>query len=429
MNKSTILSKFKSLEIFPLLSFLGKWGVFSLLIGALNGSASAFFLLSLDWATNYREANIWIISLLPLGGLTIGLAYHYWGSSVVKGNNLLFEEYHNPTKVIPFKMVPLVLLGTLITHAFGGSAGREGTAVQMGGAIADQFTRFFKLSNLDRKMILIVGISGGFASVFGTPLAGTVFALEVLIIGRMRYEALLPSLLTALVADYTCTAWHVHHTQYAVAFVPTLTPANLFWAVLAGVVFGLAARSFSSLTHFWSRWFGMLIPYPPFRPLIGGIVIALSVFVIGTTRYIGLGVPVIVEAFEIQVGNFDFLWKTLFTTFTLGAGFKGGEVTPLFYIGATLGNVLSEWVSLPMALLAGMGFVAVFSGATKTPIACTLMGIELFGSECGAYMAIACVVAFFMSGHSGIYGSQVVGSPKNILFSSRKGKALESKEK
>ena len=175
------------------LLFLFKWVFICLLIGALTGSTSAVFLWALEWATNYREANSWIIALLPIGGLMIGLSYHYYGDSVVKGNNLLLEEFHSPKKIIPFKMAPLVFLGTILTHLFGGSAGREGTAVQVGGAIADQFTKIFKLSDLDRKIVLITGISAGFASVFGTPLAGAIFALEVMIIGRVRFEAIVPS--------------------------------------------------------------------------------------------------------------------------------------------------------------------------------------------------------------------------------------------
>jgi H+/Cl- antiporter ClcA len=342
----------------------------------------------------------------------------------MKGNNLLFEVYHDPTKDIPFRMAPLVLLGTLVTHLFGGSAGREGTAVQMGGALADRCTRLFKLKSRDKKKMLIMGVSGGFASVFGTPLAGTVFALEVLIMGRMRYEALLPSLLTAVLADYTCTAWQVHHTHYSIEFVPIITPENLIWAITAGVCFGLMARLFSTITHFWSRTFSQLIAYAPMRPVVGGIVLAAIIWFSGNTRYIGLGIPVIEETFVQEVGHFDFLLKTLFTSFTLGAGFKGGEVTPLFYIGATLGNTLSQWIMLPMALLAGMGFVAVFSGATNTPIACTLMGMELFGTSCGVYVGIACVVAYLLSGHSGIYGAQLIGSPKHMEQIRQKGKTI-----
>eukprot|EP00744_Colponema_vietnamica_P032209 GILI01052004.1.p1 GENE.GILI01052004.1~~GILI01052004.1.p1 ORF type:complete len:268 (-),score=-25.94 GILI01052004.1:2-805(-) len=267
-------------------------------------------------------------------------------------------------------MAPLVLFGTLVTHLFGGSAGREGTAVQMGGAIADQFTPLFKLKPSDRKIMIIMGISAGFASVFGTPVAGAIFALEVLAFTKVSYKAILPSFLAAFVADYACTLWPVTHTHYAIATVPNLNLTNFTWTILVGVLFGLAAMLFSRSTHFFTAAFKRLIAYAPFRPLIGGAFIAFAVFLIGTTKYIGLGVPTIQDAFNIQLGSTDFLIKILFTSFTLGAGFKGGEVTPLFFIGATLGNALIWFVPLPMALLAGLGFVAVFAGAPHVPIAC-----------------------------------------------------------
>lgn len=393
------------------ISNLFKWILLSGVIGLLVGSASAILLLSLEFATNYRESHLWIVWLLPLAGLGIGLLYHYFGKDVVKGNNQIVDEYHKPEKIIPLKMAPFVLIGTFLTHLFGGSAGREGSAVQMGSAISDQFSRLFKLDSLDRKILLIIGISGGFASVFGTPLAGTVFALEVLIIGRMRYEAILPSMLTAYVANATCHLWDVHHTSYKILEVPEFTFQNILWVVLCGIIFGLGALLFSKMTHFWGSFFTSKIKYPPLRPFIGGIVLAVFVYFVGT-RYIGLGIPVIEESFLYELSSADFILKILLTSFTLGAGFKGGEVTPLFFIGATLGNILILFVPLPFSLLAGMGFVAVFSGATNTPLACILMGIELFGAESALYTSLACVVAYLFSGHSGIYSSQVIGSPK-----------------
>jgi H+/Cl- antiporter ClcA len=424
MNKETFLRQIADFRQIPLFIYLLKWLLLSAVVGVLAGSASAVFLMVLEAVTLYREQHFWIIALLPIGGLVIGLAYHYWGSSVVKGNNLLLEEFHSPRQIIPFKMAPLVLLGTLLTHLFGGSAGREGTAVQMGGAIADQFTRIFRLKDNDRKILLVMGISAGFASVFGTPLAGAVFALEVLLIGRMRYEAILPSFLTAVIADITCLMWPVSHTHYDIPIVPTLTAINLLWTILAGILFGLTALLFSKATHFWTNIFKSYIKYAPLRPVVGGIIIAALVFASGVTKYIGLGVPVIVESFQQPLMPLDFLIKILSTSFTLGAGFKGGEVTPLFYIGATLGNSLSAIIPLPMALLAGMGFTAVFSGATNTPIACTLMGIELFGVESGVFIGVSCVIAYLFSGHSGIYSSQIIGSPKHPHYNYEKSKAL-----
>ncbi|WP_262505122.1 chloride channel protein [Saccharicrinis fermentans] len=206
--------------------------------------------------------------------------------------------------------------------------------------------------------------------------------------------------------------------------MPDLWAPQLLWALLAGVCFGLAGMLFSNATHYWGMFFKKMFKYPPLRPVVGGVVIAIAVWVLGSTRWIGLGVPVIVESFEHTLPFTDFLLKILFTSFTLGAGFKGGEVTPLFFTGAALGSALSLFIPLPVALLAGMGFVAVFSGATNTPIACTLMGIELFGAEAGVFIGIACTTAYLFSGHTGIYGEQIIGSPKNFLLGSDKGKKL-----
>lgn len=418
-----IVKDLKNLQYPSIIIYLLKWLLVALIIGICIGGASAFFLIALDWCTNYRKENVKIIWLLPVAGFAIGALYHYFGKSVVRGNNQLIEEYHYPEKTIPFKMAPLVLITTLITHLFGGSAGREGTAVQMGGAIADQFSRFLDLRSLDRRLLLVMGISAGFAAVFGTPLAGAIFALEVLIIGRIRFESLMPSILVAIIADQACRQFGGTHTDYMISAVPNMSLINIGLCIVAGICFGLVARIFSKSTHFWSVLFKKL-SYPPLRPVIGGIVIALAVYFMGTTRYIGLGVPVIVEAFSEQVLPYDFILKLLFTTFTLGAGFKGGEVTPLFFVGATLGNALFWFLPLPMDLLAAMGFVAVFAGATNTPIACTFMGIELFGIEGGQYIAIACFIGYLFSGHSGIYNSQIIGSAKHPIFNIEKGKIL-----
>ncbi len=398
------------------LLFTFKWILICVLIGVFSGSASAFFLVALEWVTQQREQNRWLIWFLPLAGLSIGFLYHFIGKEVVKGNNLLLEEYQKPQKTIPFIIVPLVLITTLITHLFGGSAGREGTAVQMGGGIADQFSKIFKLNTSERKTLILLGISAGFASVFGTPLAGALFALEVLRGTKTRLKSLIFSFLVAYIAHYTVAFWRVKHTYYSIPIVPEITIKSLGWVVLIGIIFGLTAMLFSRTTNLWGTLFSKTISFPPLRPFVGGIILAIAVFYIDTTKYIGLGIPTIIDSFSAPSPWKDFLLKILFTGFTLGAGFKGGEVTPLFFIGATLGSAMSLFIPLPIALLAGLGFVAVFSGATHTPIACSIMGIELFGMESGLYIAIACVFAYFFSGSIGIYKSQIVKGTKHQLY-------------
>jgi H+/Cl- antiporter ClcA len=400
-------------QLFP---SIFKWIFICVLTGIFSGSASAFFLVALEWVTQFRIQHDWIIWLLPFGGLIVGLMYYYWGESVAKGNNLLLEEYENPQKVIPFKMAPLVLAGTLLTHLFGGSAGREGTAVQMGGAIADQFTKFFNLDNSERKILIILGISAGFASVFGTPLAGAVFALEVLYFSKINFKSIILSFLTAYSAYFTVEFWHIKHTHYSIPILPEITFTTLLYVTAISFLFGFAALLFARSTHFWSSLFSKNIKYPPLRPFIGGIVLAIAFAGIGLTKFSGLGAPVIVDSFSNANQWYDFLLKILFTGFTLGAGFKGGEVTPLFFVGATLGSTLSLIVPLPIAFLAGLGFVAVFSGATHTPIACTIMGMELFGVHSGIFIAIACTIAYFSSGSLGIYKSQIVKGAKYKLY-------------
>ena len=318
-------------------------------------------------------------------------------------------------------MTPLILLGTFLTHLFGGSAGREGTAIQTGASLADQLARPSRLGPRQRRILLMAGISAGFASVFGTPLAGAIFGIEVLAIGTLSYDAIAPCFIAAFIGDLTTSAWGVHHTIYRVTGTPAMSVRGMACAAVAGAIFGLVGMAFAKSTHAIGFFFKKHIAWAPLRPFLGGVLVALAVFVTGTTRYIGLGIPTIVAAFDTRQPVYDWFAKFLFTAVTLGAGFKGGEVTPLFFIGATLGNALSYVLPLPPSLLAGMGFVAVFAGAANTPIASTFMAIELFGAEAGAYAGIACVLSYLFSGHAGIYRAQRIGQRKHLGDADQEG--------
>ena len=400
-------------EQIALLASLFKWCALGGVVGVLAGAASAAFLVGLEWATGTREATPWLLWLLPLAGVAIGFVYARFGRDVEGGNNLLLEHIHRAEGEISWRMAPLIALSTIGTHLFGGSAGREGTAVQMGGSLADLVARTLRLSATDRRMLLMSGISGGFGAVFGTPLAGTVFGLEVLAVGRIRYDALVPCFVASAVGDIVCRGLGIGHHPYALGIVPSVTPVLLLWAALAGCCFGLASLLFAELTHAVQHASKAAVKTPWLRPAFGGAAVIALTYLTGTRDYLGLGLPLIERSFTpggVVLGAFAL--KILFTAVTLGTGFKGGEVTPLFCIGATLGYAFASMTGQPTAVFAAMGFVAVFAGAANTPLACILMGIELFGAQMAVPLMLACIVSYITSGHRGIYMSQQVDTPK-----------------
>lgn len=384
------------------------WTLSILLIGVVVGSASALFLVTLDLATATRTSSDFWILLLPLGGAIIGIGYHYLAKGVEKESNLLISEMIEPKHRIHWKLAPIVMVGTVLTHLLGGSAGREGTAVQMGGAIADQFGTLFKRANLNRKILLRMGVAAGFAGVFGTPIAGVLFAFELDRKIKLDVQGFTPIILVSILADYACQLWGVEHTSYAAVQLPDVSFTSIGFVLIIAVVFGLTAMVFSLSKKYLTSGLKQYMPNDILRISLGGGLIALVALIFNFQSYLGLGIPIIEEAFTAESGLEVFAIKVLFTVFTLSVGFKGGEATPLFFIGATLGSALAMFVPLPTSFLAGLGFIAVFAGATNSPLACAAMGMEMFGSTGGLWYLLVCVIAFYTSGKTTVYSAQSV---------------------
>ena len=391
---------------------LARWIVLGAMSGVLAGLSSWVFLKGLERVTEFREhGRQWLVFLLPLAGMGMGAAYHYLGGRSHEGSNLLLDEIHEPTEWVPTRMAPLILIGTWVSHLFGASVGREGTALQLSGSLTDGLSKLLRLTPADRRMMLIAGLAGGFGAVFGVPVAGAVFALEVQHVGRMRFEPIIPALSAAIVGDRILTALGYHHTKYA-AMLPHVTPWLLLSVAAAGIVFGLVAAAFSGFTHTLKSTMARHVTWVPARPLMGGIVIIALVSIFGH-RYQGLSEPLLAQAMAGQHLSFAaFALKLVFTVVAVGTGFFGGEVTPLFVMGATLGSAFALPLGIGGPLLAGVGFCAVFGAAANAPIACIILGVELFGAGAIVPLAVGCVIAYIVSGNRGIYSSQKMSANK-----------------
>jgi H+/Cl- antiporter ClcA len=376
-------------------------------VGVLCGVASALFLWLLDRATEFRLAHEGIVYALPVAGLSIGWVYERFGQAIKAGNNLVIDTIHDDGPEIPLRMAPMVLLGTVLTHLFGGSAGREGTAVQMGASLTDWLSHRLRVDEAMRGQLLAAGVAGGFGSVFGTPMAGTLFGLEFVVRGRLSYGALVPALFASLIGDMTTRALGIEHTFYpAVPHVALTAELLLKWSAFAGVV-ALVTIAFIELTQFFKQRAEELIPRLSLRLFVGGCAVVVLWKLVGTSDYLGLGVPTIVRSFQDpQLPVYAFALKLLFTSITLGAGFLGGEVTPLFFVGASLGSVLGRVLGIPIELSAGVGLAAVFAAASNTPLTLSIMAVELLGSPILPHVFIVCALSYLLSGTRSIYPAQ-----------------------
>ena len=386
---------------------LAQWIGLGGIVGVAAGAASALFLWLLELATDYRTGHEQLVYLLPIAGLVMGLMLERFGASILPGNNLVLDTIHDHGPEIPLRMAPAVLFGTVITHLFGGSAGREGTAVQMGASLTDWIAHRLRVPPDVRQALLAAGVAGGFGSVFGTPIAGMVFGLEFVTIGRIEYRALVPALVASVVGDMVTRGLGIHHTAYPAPAPVPLTPLLLAkWLVFA-IAVALTAIAFVELTHFLKVQGARRLRRLPLRMFAGGVAVVALWKLVGTGEYLGLGVPTIVRAFEDpQMASYTFALKLLFTAVTLGAGFLGGEVTPLFFVGAALGNLLAAVLGLPLELAAGVGLAAVFAAAANTPLALSIMAAELLGAAVLPHVAIVCVLAWLLTGHRSIYPAQ-----------------------
>lgn len=383
-----------------------RWSFISVLIGIFAGLAVTVLISLLKWSSNTHENHPNLFWFLPFVGFFIGWAYLTFGKDASGGNNLLIDEIHDPKKILPFRMVPFILFGTVLTHLFGGSAGREGAAVQMGATLSDQISKFIKINIGERKILLVAGAGAAFGAVINAPIGGIIFGMEVIVIGRLKLFAIFECAIASFTAYYVTFLLHGPSIEYPRIEIPGFSFKIAFYIAIAGIIFGLSSRIFVYFTHLIENTLIRFVSYNPLRPFIGGIVLVFLYQFEGTKAYKGLGISGIAKGLtEPQGFNVPAL-KTLFTAVTIGSGFKGGEFVPLLFIGTTLGSALSSIFPVSFALLAAVGFAGVIAGATNTPLACSIVAMEIFGIELAPYAIIACFMSYYFSGHKGIYKTQ-----------------------
>ena len=387
------------------MKILLKWLFISITTGLIVGLFSVAFAHCMNYVTNFREAHVYIHAALPLAGLLIVALYKICKKENEKGTNLVLSSISEEDD-IPVTMAPLIFISTVTTHLFGGSAGREGAALQLGGSIANSYGKVFKLNKADKKVIIMCGMSAAFAALFGTPMAAAIFSLEVVSTGIMYYGALLPAIFSALVASRFAAGMGIHPEAFHVTEVPEFSVVSCgkvtAIAVICAVVSILFCYSLRKIKGLLKDKFENAYV----RVVVGALIVILLNLALQTTDYMGAGVHVIERALEGNVVWYAFLLKILITSITLGAGFKGGEIVPTLFIGATLGSTLGGLFGMSQSMCGALGMTALFCGVTNCPITSLLISFELFGYKGVEYFLIAVAISYLMSGYTGLYGKQ-----------------------
>lgn len=385
-----------------------RWGIFSAFVGLFVGAFSTLFAFCLRQVTAFRTANPWMILLLPLAGVVIVFLYGIFQYKNDKGTNLVLSTIHAEAK-LPFKMAPLIFISTIITHLFGGSAGREGAALQLGGSIGHQLGRWFRFDEKDQRIVVMCGMSAAFSAIFGTPIAASIFAMEVVSVGVMYYAALVPCVFSALVASRFAVHMGIGPDTFTLVHIPA------FHLIPSLKIIGLAlccagvSVLFCIALHSLGDLYRAKLKNPYIRIIFSSLVIILLTICLHTTDYMGAGVPVIERAIQQgKVVPMAFIWKIVFTALTLEAGFKGGEIVPSFFVGATFGCLFGQIIGLSPSLCAAVGMMSVFCGVTNCPITSMLIAFELFGYEAVPFFLIGISVSYLMSGYYGLYHDQTI---------------------
>ena len=388
------------------LDFL-RWIILAIITGFVVGGVGILFVKGLGLANNFRGAHPEIILGLPLAGLALVFLYKISNYENDKGTNLVISTLHAESQ-IPFRMAPLIFVATITTHLFGGSAGREGAALQLGGSIGNQLGRWFHLDEDDTRLIVMCGMSAAFSAIFGTPLAAVIFAMEVATIGGMQYAAFVPCMAASLVASSFATATGCHAESFTITEPVEFAAVPALLIVLLGILCALVSVLFCQALHSSGHLFKKYLPNPYLRIAVGALAIILLTIILQTSAYSGAGVNLIEEAFLGEAPKMAFLWKIIFTAITLGVGFKGGEIVPSFCIGATFGCLFGTLVGLSPSLCAAVGMVAVFCGVTNSPITSLVIGFEMFGFDCMKYLLIGVAISYMLSGYTGLYSEQTI---------------------